>query len=52
MTLTTLFLMAAVFGGTRAPRPEAPVVEQQPLARPDFVLLHTNDTRGYLESCG
>ncbi len=29
-----------------------PIVEGQPLESPSFVLIHTNDTRGYLESCG
>ncbi|MGQ9729725.1 MAG: multiheme c-type cytochrome [Candidatus Zipacnadales bacterium] len=33
-------------------RPEAPIIEQQPLEQPTFALIHTNDTRGYLESCG
>ena len=33
-------------------RPAAPVVETQPLDQPSFVLLYTNDTRGYLEGCG
>ncbi len=44
-----LLTLAALLG---VDRPEAPVVEQQPLAKPSFVLFHTNDTRGYLESCG
>ena len=44
-----LLTLAALLG---ADRPEAPIVEPQPLAHPAFVLFHTNDTRGYLESCG
>jgi len=33
-------------------RTVAPVLEEQPLEQPSFVLLYTGDTRGYLESCG
>jgi len=47
--LTLLLVAGALLG---VDRPEAPVVVEQPLAKPSFVLFHTNDTRGYLESCG
>ena len=49
LALSGLLLLLGAGG---APRPEPPAVETQPLAHPTFVLLHTNDTRGYLESCG
>jgi len=53
--LNALWLAAAVLGvgaGPASQRPEAPVVEERPLANPTFALFHTNDTRGYLEPCG
>jgi len=50
VVLGTLVAWAAMLGaGMRA---TAPVVEEQPLAEPSFAVLYTNDTRGYLESCG
>lgn len=51
--LSALWLAAAVLGaGPTGQRLEAPVVEEQALTNPTFVLFHTNDTRGYLEPCG
>ena len=32
--------------------PVSPTVQSQPLPQPTFALVHTNDTRGYLEACG
>ena len=29
-----------------------PIVQDEPIANPSFVLVHTSDTRGYLEPCG
>jgi hypothetical protein len=53
MTPSALWLAAAILGGgSTSSRPEAPVVEEQPLTSPTFVLFHTNDTRGYLDPCG
>ncbi len=43
------FLLTALGNGQRA---ADPVVEEQPLEAPSFALIHTNDTRGFLEGCG
>jgi hypothetical protein len=46
-------LMLTVLGdGPADRRHESPVVEEQPLATATFTLIHTNDTRGFLEGCG
>jgi hypothetical protein len=48
--LGSLLVWAATLGaGTRT---GPPVLQEQPLEQPSFVLLYTGDTRGYLESCG
>jgi len=53
VVLAALLALAAPVGDTPEDRrPVGPVVEEQPLEATTFALLHTNDTRGYLEACG
>jgi hypothetical protein len=47
-----LILTATIGGGPGGRLSEQPVMEDRPLGTPDFVVLHSNDTRGYLEGCG
>jgi hypothetical protein len=52
--MQTLVGLLLAWGGTlgAGTRATAPVLAEQPLEAPSFALLYTNDTRGYLESCG
>ena len=51
--LGALLMLAAPIADTSATHSSRePVVEEQPLEAPTFALIHTNDTRGYLEACG
>ena len=50
--LAALLLLAAPLTRQAELETVPPAVEDQPLDEPSFVLIHTNDTRGYLESCG
>ena len=53
VALAALLALAAPVGDTpEGRRPVGPVVEEQPLEDVSFALIHTNDTRGYLEACG
>jgi hypothetical protein len=45
-------LLTSVGNGPYGQRAADPVVEEQPLESADFALIHTNDTRGLLDSCG
>ena len=45
-------LLLVLGNGLDGQRAANPVVEEQPLEAATFALIHTNDTRGYLEGCG
>lgn len=50
--LVTGILLTALGNGPNGQQTADPVVEEQPLEAPTFALIHTNDTRGFLEGCG
>ncbi len=45
-------LLTALGNGPNGQRAADPVVEPQPLEAATFAIVHTNDTRGFLEGCG